>query len=73
MINAAIKKANVYNGGAIRDALSAIGKGYQGISGTITFDQNGARVAGTYAIWKVGIEGTQYKFTMTGQYVNFLK
>ena len=73
LIAAAIKKAGVYSGGAIRDALAAIGQGYQGVSGTITFDQSGARVSGTYAIWKVIIEGTQYKFTLTGQYVNFLQ
>lgn len=73
MIAAAIKKAGVYNGGAIRDALNDIGQDYAGISGKITFDQNGERIAGTYGIWKVSIEGTQYRYTMTGQYVNFLK
>jgi ABC-type branched-subunit amino acid transport system substrate-binding protein len=73
MIAAAIKKAGVYSGAAIRDALSGVGQDYAGISGTITFDQNGERTAGMYGIWKVALEGTQYKFAMTGQYVNFLK
>lgn len=73
LIAAAIQKAGVYNGGSIRDALAAIGQDYQGISGAITFDQSGARVSGTYAIWKVLIEGTQYRFALTGQYVNFLQ
>ena len=73
MIAAAIKKAGVYNGSAIRDALAEIGQDYQGVSGTITFDQSGARISGTYAIWKVITEGTQYRFALTGQYVNFLQ
>jgi len=73
MISAALKKAGTYNGGAIRDALNGIGQNYAGVSGSITFDQNGERVAGTYGIWKVAIEGTQYKFVQTGQYVDFLK
>jgi branched-chain amino acid transport system substrate-binding protein len=73
MIAAAIRKAGTYNGGAIRDALAVTGQNYVGASGTVTFDQNGERVAGNYGVWKVIIEGTQYKFAMTGQYVNFLK
>lgn len=73
MITAAIRKAGTYNGGAVRDALAVIGQNYVGVSGTITFDQNGERVAGNYGIWKVIVDGTQYKFAMTGQYVNFLK
>ena len=73
MVATAIRKAGSYNGGAIRDALSSVGKGYKGVSGTIMFDQNGERIAGTYAIWKVVVEGTQYRYAMNGQYVNFLK
>ncbi len=73
MIAAAIRQAGTYNGSAIRDALALVGKDYQGVSGTISFDQNGERIAGTYAVWKVAVEGTQYKYAMTGQYVHFLK
>jgi len=39
-----------------------VGKNYQGVSGTITFDDQGDRVSGTYEVWKVVREGTEYKF-----------
>lgn len=73
MVAAAIKKADSYNGRLIRDALLEISKDYTGVSGSITFDQNGERVAGHYGIWKVVMEGTQYKYAMTGEYISFLK
>jgi ABC-type branched-subunit amino acid transport system substrate-binding protein len=68
-----LKKANVYDGAAIRDALAIVGNNYQGASGVITFDQSGERIAGNYGIWKVKMVGTQYQFVMTGQTVSFLK
>ena len=73
LIAAALKKANVYDGAALRDALAIVGKDYHGASGTITFDQSGERIAGNYGIWKVKTVGTQYQFVMTGQSVSFLK
>jgi len=73
MIAAALKKANVYNGGAIKNALAEVGREYPGTSGTITFDQAGGRTGGTYGVWKVKEEGMQYTFVMTGQTVSFLK
>jgi len=73
LIAAALKKANVYDGAAIRDALAIVGNNYQGANGVITFDQSGERIAGNYGIWKVKMVGTQYQFVMTGQTVSFLK
>jgi len=73
MIAAALQKVNTYNGDAIRDALLVVGNNYPGASGSITFDQTGERIAGSYGIWKVVMQGTQYQFTITGATVNFLK
>jgi ABC-type branched-subunit amino acid transport system substrate-binding protein len=73
MIAAALQKAKTYNGGAVRDALMAVGNNYPGTSGSITFDQSGERVAGSYGMWKVVMQGTQYEFTMFGATVSFLK
>jgi ABC-type branched-subunit amino acid transport system substrate-binding protein len=73
MIAAALIKANKYNGGAIRDALLVIGNNYPGASGSITFDQSGERIAGSYGTWKVVMQGTQYQFVMSGATVSFLK
>jgi len=73
MIAISLKKANTYNGGAIRDALLAVGNNYHGASGSITFDRSGGRVAGSYGIWKVDMQGTQYQFVRTGAAVSFPK
>ncbi len=73
LIAAALQKANAYNGSAIRDALSVVGKDYAGASGSITFDQTGERNAGIYGIWKVEMPGTQYQYVITGPPVSFLK
>lgn len=73
LIAAALKKANSYNGNAAREALAVVGLGYPGVSGSITFDQSGERIAGLYGIWKVEMRGTQYKFVITDQSVNFLR
>ncbi len=73
MIAAALQKANTYNGGAIRDALQVIGNNYPGASGSITFDQSGERIAGSYGIWKVVMKGTQYQFTITGDTISLVK
>ena len=73
LIAAAMKKANSYNGNAIREALAVVGMGYPGVSGYITFDRSGERIAGLYGIWKVKMQGTQYEYVITGQSVNFLR
>jgi len=73
LIAASIKKANSYNGGSIRDALAVVGLGYPGVSGSIAFDQSGERIAGLYGIWKVEVQGTQYKFVITDQTLSFLR
>jgi len=73
MIAAALQKANTYNGGAVRDALLVVGNKYPGASGSITFNQSGERIAGSYGIWKVAMMGTQYQFVMTGNTVSFIK
>jgi ABC-type branched-subunit amino acid transport system substrate-binding protein len=73
MIAAALQKANKYNGGVVRDALMAVGNNYAGTSGSITFDQSGERIAGSYGTWKVVIQGTQYEFVRFGPTVSFLK
>jgi len=53
MLAAAIEKAGVYDGTAVRDALLELGKGYEGASGKITFDEKGDRTTGIFEIWKV--------------------
>ena len=53
VIAEAIEKAGVYDGEAIKDALSEVGQKYHGASGGITFDDKGDRVSGIYEIWKV--------------------
>jgi ABC-type branched-subunit amino acid transport system substrate-binding protein len=73
IIAAAIRKAGVYQGSDIRDAFLAVGNGYHGASGVITFSESGERQAGIYGIWKVEMEGTQYRFKVTGQPVNFTR
>lgn len=72
LIAAAMKKANSYSGNAIREALAVVGTGYPGVSGYITFDKAGERIAGLYGIWKVKMQGTQFEYVITGQSVNFL-
>jgi ABC-type branched-subunit amino acid transport system substrate-binding protein len=53
MLAAAIEKAGTYDGSAIKDALLELGNGYQGASGTVTFDKNGDRITGIFEIWNV--------------------
>jgi len=72
LIAASMKKANSYSGNALREALAVLGTGYPGVSGYITFDKEGERIAGLYGIWKVKMQGTQYEYVITGQSVNFL-
>lgn len=62
----AIEKAGVYDGAKIRDALREIGKEYAGASGTITFDERGDRVSGTYEVWKVDLVEGEYSFERIG-------
>jgi len=73
LIARAIQLANTYDGGSIRDALMKAGTDFHGASGAITFDDRGSRMAGTYAVWKVEMQGTQYRFALTGQVITFLK
>lgn len=73
LIADAIRRVPTYQGAAIRDALSSIGSNYHGISGMITFNPSGERLAGIYAIWTVELEGTQYQFKITGQPIKFTR
>ena len=73
LVAAALKKAGVYQGSAIRDALNTVGRDYQGTSGTITFVGSGERQAGIYGLWKVEMQGTQYRFKIIGQPVHFMR
>jgi len=59
LIAQAIEKAGKYDGEAIEKALLGLGKNYDGASGTITFDDKGDRVSGTFEVWKVSkVDGT---------------
>ncbi|MBC7104858.1 MAG: ABC transporter substrate-binding protein, partial [Firmicutes bacterium] len=58
----AMQKAGAEDPEKVRQALLEVGKNYQGVSGTITFDEQGDRVSGTYEVWKVVKEGAEYKF-----------
>ncbi|GFP21084.1 branched-chain amino acid transport system substrate-binding protein [Candidatus Hakubella thermalkaliphila] len=62
----AIEKAGVYDGAKIRDALWEVGKEYAGVSGTITFDEKGDRVSGTYEVWKVDLVEGEYSWERIG-------
>lgn len=73
LIAAATCEAGVYRGSEIRDAFIKVGNGYQGASGLITFNDRGERQSGIYGIWKVELEGAQYKFKITGQPVTFTR
>jgi ABC-type branched-subunit amino acid transport system substrate-binding protein len=53
MIATAIKNAGSDNGTAVQAKLMNLGKNYDGASGTITFDEKGDRVSGTFELWKV--------------------
>ncbi|MGO0122772.1 ABC transporter substrate-binding protein [Desulfothermobacter acidiphilus] len=46
----------------IREALLQIGQNYPGVSGNITFDQDGDRVGGYFEVWKVIKKGDKYEF-----------
>ncbi len=73
LIVLALRRANTYNGGAIRDALLAVGKNYPGASGSITFNSSGERIAGSYGIWKVAVEGTQYRYVVGDDVISLVK
>ncbi|GFP33722.1 branched-chain amino acid transport system substrate-binding protein, partial [Candidatus Hakubella thermalkaliphila] len=62
----ALEKAGVYDGAKIRDALWEVGKEYAGVSGTITFDEKGDRVSGTYEVWKVDLVEGEYSWERIG-------
>jgi len=73
LVAAGIRESNGYQGSSIRDAVLAVGNGYHGASGVITFNSSGEREAGIYGIWKVVQNGPQYEFQITGQPVNFTR
>lgn len=73
LIADAIRQAATYRGDAIRNALAVRGNSYRGVSGTITFNPSGERLAGIYGVWKVTMEGTQYQFKITGQPITFTR
>jgi ABC-type branched-subunit amino acid transport system substrate-binding protein len=58
----AIKQAGYKDGAAISAALKEVGKGYAGVSGTITFADSGDRLGGIYEVWNVVKEDGQYMF-----------
>jgi ABC-type branched-subunit amino acid transport system substrate-binding protein len=58
----AIKQAGYKDGAVISAALKKLGNGYAGVSGTITFANNGDRLGGIYEVWKVVNEDGQYNF-----------
>jgi branched-chain amino acid transport system substrate-binding protein len=58
MIATSIGKAGTDDGAAVKSELLKLGKNYDGASGTITFDEKGDRVSGTFEIWKVVKDAT---------------
>jgi branched-chain amino acid transport system substrate-binding protein len=69
MIAKAINNAGAYDTAKVRAAMLALGKNYDGASGTITFNAKGDRVSGAFEIWEVvkdpsassGYKNTQIK------------
>ena len=61
----AVARAGRYDGEAIKNAMSDVGKNYAGASGTKTFDTNGD-VVGEYIIWQVKLVETSYKMVQIG-------
>jgi ABC-type branched-subunit amino acid transport system substrate-binding protein len=61
----AIERAGSEETAVVRDALVEVGQGYQGASGSITFNTGGDRVSGIYEVWKVIEENGEYKFVAT--------
>jgi len=61
LIALAIEEAGEYDGAKIRNQLYALGDGYSGTSGTITWDTNGDRLGATYGVW-------DYVETAPGEY-----
>lgn len=49
-------EAGVADGEAIRDELRGIANGYEGVSGTITFDANGDQTASSFEFWQANEE-----------------
>jgi branched-chain amino acid transport system substrate-binding protein len=58
MIATAIKNAGTDDGAAVKRELLKLGQNYDGASGTITFDNKGDRVSGTFELWKVVKDAT---------------
>lgn len=58
----AIEKVGADDGAKIKDALREVGQNYQGVSGTITFNELGDRASGDFEVWKVVKEDGEYKY-----------
>ena len=58
----AIEQAGYEDATAISAALIDIAQNYPGVSGTITFDENGDRVSADFEVWKVVEEGGAYSY-----------
>ncbi|MDI6631205.1 MAG: ABC transporter substrate-binding protein [Thermoanaerobacteraceae bacterium] len=62
LIAEACAKAGSADPAKVREALVSVGQGYEGASGTITFDSQGDRVSGVYEVWKVVKKDGEYSF-----------
>ena len=58
----AIEQAGYEDAAAISDALMEIGQGYAGVSGLISFSENGDRGGGTFEVWQVVIDDEGPRF-----------
>jgi len=58
----AIEQAGYEDATAISAALIDVAQGYPGVSGTITFDENGDRVSADFEVWKVVEENGTYSY-----------
>jgi len=58
MLVTAANKAGKTDGASVKAELLKLGKNYDGASGTITFNDKGDRVSGTFELWKVVKDST---------------
>ena len=50
----------------VRNVLPEVAKSYFGVTGVISFDENGDRASGSYDIYAVVIEGGEAKWVKVG-------
>lgn len=62
LVALAIEQAGYEDAAAISAALLTVGQDYEGVSGTISFAENGDRKGGSYEVWKVVKEDGEYKY-----------